>query len=108
MSISYGGYCKNQTFVSFSIECIYESILDGFWVQVRGNFGLELEFRGDFESNCYEVWFLRGAEGILLPPPLNFLVLGPQWEGSGREPHTLHPPPAKAYGVGGLAVERVL
>ena len=80
-------------------------ILEAFWAPVGSNCGFELAFRSDFDSNCYKVWFLRGAEVICQPPPpdRNFRFAPPVGGIREGKPHTLHPPSAEAYGVGGYA-----
>ena len=44
----------------------------------------------------------EGSESNANPPPLNFPILGPQWEGSGRESLTRRATPQR--GVGGYCL----
>ena len=53
MSKLHGRSCKNQTFVLFAIECVWELIFEGFCSRDGGIFESQLAFRSDFESKCY-------------------------------------------------------
>ena len=64
MSKLHGRSYKNQSFVLFAIECVWKSILDGFWGLVGANFGSQVAVRSDFEGKCYEVCFLRRVGGV--------------------------------------------
>ena len=90
--------CKNQIFVFFAIECVCDSILDGFCAQVEGNSGFQLEIRSNFESNCYKVYFLRGPKSFNNPLPHKNSLSGPSERDQG-EPRTRKLPLIGSAGV---------
>ena len=98
VSKSHGRSCKSQIFVLVAIEWVWKSMLEGFWGRNGSIFGFKLTFRSDFESKCYKVWFLSGAEVVWLPPPIEIFSFGPQCE---RETGRASQADVTPYGVGG-------
>ena len=98
MSKLQGRSYKNQSFVLFAIECVRESILEGFWGWDGAIFASQLAFRSDFGSKCYKVCKSGGVESIS-NPPMKIFSFGPQCE---RETGRASQADVTPYGVGGF------
>ena len=71
-----GGPDKNQTFMLFAIDRVWELLLEGFWGWNGSIFRSQFPFRSDFESKCYKYATQEGSGR----PPIEIFSFEPQSE----------------------------
>ena len=102
MSKKHGGYYKIKFFCCWASEALAKRFRMDFRALLEAILGSGEAWRVPSEGTLVKQrnWDLSGR--VYNPPPNNFGFWGPVGGIREGKPHTLHPPSAKAYGVGGL------